>query len=401
MEGQNTIIHEGGDSYRPVIIIPINNADLWPNNNIAYFRSSGRTNKTPQYSNTWFPFGGIVEENNTKILSEPVNKGHIIKMSDLLKKRDSNWKTNLCMKYFRPLENQTFQNQTFEKIVNTLTPNSTNIDAVELLFNEAYLIKKFLDDYFFFDWQLRISAQIGGGFWDRNPKFCTFVLGLNSIPVINVPRMPDYFAEVEGNLATYVQGDVEGNNTDYIINFIKQNQSQLALPDGLTSLQTLENNNIPEIDPATKKDYENAIIRANGRIQEIRRTIALLAKYKPKPVKLEPEPEHVIPQNNIEQLNTLKKEDDIIPKKKRTRIEPTEQFNTNEATTRSTKIPDQPEVTDYTKTKRKRGGKTTKQKRGVKTTKRKRGVKPTKKRRQTTKKEEKIQKIRNPNKCMK
>jgi hypothetical protein len=48
-----------------LIIIPINNPNLWTNNNIAYFRSSGRSNSTPQYSNTWFPLGGIVEQNNT------------------------------------------------------------------------------------------------------------------------------------------------------------------------------------------------------------------------------------------------------------------------------------------------------------------------------------------------
>jgi len=386
MEVKNTIIHEGGDSYRPVIIIPINNTDLWPNKNIAYFRSSGRTNKTPQYSNTWFPFGGIIEQNNTKILSEPVNKGHIIKMSDLLKKRDSNWKSNLCMEYFRRLENKTFQNQTFEKIVNTLTPQSTNIDAVELLFIEAYLIKKFLDDYFFFDWQLRISAQIGGGFWDRNPIFCTFVLGLNSIPVINIPLIPDYFAKVEGELAEYVQGDVEGNNTDYVINFVKQNESQLELPDGLTALQTLENNNIPEIDPATKKDYENAILRAPARIQEMKRTLALLARMKLgskktelKPVKLEP-----VHQNNIEQLNTIKTDDAIVPQNKKAKIESIESklrttINTNEPTTRptrSTKIPQQPDTN-----KRKRGGKTIKRK--GKTIKRK--GKGTKKRRNPNK----------------
>jgi len=394
MEGQN-IYHEGGDSYRPIIIIPINDANLWPNKNIAYFRSSGRTNQTPEYSNTWLPLGGFVEQNNTTILDNTFKKGHIIKMSDLLKTRESNWKGNLCMEYFR-----TFQKDSFQKILTTL--NVDNVDTLELLFNEAFLIKKFLDNYFFFDWQLRISSQIGGGFWDRNPKFCTFVLGLTRIPVINVPPMPDYFSEVEGNLATYVQGDVEGNNTDYIINFIKQNESQLALPDGLTDLQTLENKNIPEIDTATKNDYNRIILQFPDRIGQIRRTIATIARLKlprtpaPVPVKLEPvKLEPVISQNNI--LNT---DDAIVPKTKRAKIEPTEQINTNEAirSTRSTKIPEQPDLTDYTKTKRKRGGKTIKRKgktikRKGKTIKRKgktikrKDRKNTKKRRKSNKRE--------------
>ena len=387
MEGQNSIYHEGGDSYRPIIIIPINDPNLWPNKNIAYFRSSGRTNQTPEYSNTWFPLGGFVEQNNTTILDNTFKKGHIIKMSDLLKKRDSNWKGNLCIEYFR-----TFQNDSFQKILTTLTVD--NVDTLELLFNEAFLIKKFLDNYFFFDWQLRISAQIGGGFWDRNPKFCTFVLGLTRIPVINIPRMPDYFARVEGDLATYVQGDIEGNNTDYIINFIKQNESQLALPDGLTALQILENNNIPEIDPATKNDYERVILYFPGRIDQIRRTIATLARMKlprtPAPV-LEPAKPEPAPQNNIEQLNT---DDAIVPQNKKKKIESIEQINTNEpirstrSTRSSTKVPEQTSITDDTK-KRKRGGKTIKRK--GKTTKRKgktikrKGKKNTKKRRKSNK----------------
>jgi hypothetical protein len=395
MEGQNTIIHEGGDSYRPLIIIPINNPNLWTNNNIAYFRSSGRSNSTPQYSNTWFPLGGIVEQNNTKILRETFNTGHIIKMSDLLEKKDSNWKTNLCMEYFHPLENQSFENKSFDKILSTLNPNSTNIDAIEALFTEALLIKKFLDSYFFFDWQLRISAQIGGGFWDRNPNFCTFVLGLNRIPVINVPRMPDYFKEAEGDLARYVQGDVEGdnglNNNDYMINFLKQNQSQLALPDGLADLQTLEKNENIKIIPnqQTKIDYENAIIRANGRIAEIKRTIALLARMKLGSKKNDT-------QNNITQVNTpLKQDDVIVPKNKKAKIEPNEnnletKINTNEpvetTSTRSTRMTRQTGLTDETDNKkRKRGGKTIKRKgKPIK-----RRSKTIKKRRKNTKKKKK------------
>jgi hypothetical protein len=430
MEGQNTIYHEGGDSYRPIIIIPINDTNLWPNKNIAYFRSSGRTNKTPQYSNTWFPLAGFVEQNNTTILRNTFNTGHIIKMSDLLAKKDSSWKSNLCMEYFRPLENQSF-----DKILSTLNPNSSNIDAVELLFNEAFLIKQFLDSYFFSDWQLRISAQIGGGFWDRNSKFCTFVLGLNRIPVINVPRMPDYFSEAEGGLAEYVQGDVQGdnglNNTDYLIDFLKQNQAQLELPSGLESIQQLEktseDNDIPKVDGQTRKDYENSILRANGRIQEIKRTIALLAKMnlgskktppvkvesikvepikvesvKVEPVKVEPvkvEPvklESVIPQNNIEQLNT---DDDIVPQNKKKKIESNERttitINTNEPTTRSirstrsAKIPQQTGLIDDTK-KRKRGGKTIKRK--GKTIKRKRGGKTIKRKGRKNTKRRKLNK---------
>jgi hypothetical protein len=178
--------------------------------------------------------------------------------------------------------------------------------------------------------------------------------------------MPDYFANQEEGLSNFVKYDIEGNNTDYIIDFVKQNESQLALPDGLIALQMLENNNIPTIDPVTKNDYERVITYFPERIAQIKRTIALLSKMKlgtkgTEPVKLEP-----IPQNNIAQLNTLKKDDDIVPKNKKAKIDSSLEttINTNEPrSTRSTKMPQQTGITDDTDTKkRKRGGKTIKRK---------------------------------------
>ena len=174
-EAQNAIYHEGGDSYRPIIIIPINTPALWPNNNIAYYRSSGRSNTTPQYANTWFPFGGMVEQNNTIIRNETFNRGHLIKMSDLLSTSTYfRWKSTLLMNYFRTKENfHPFRDVYYEPPLGSMG----NVTTTEIThFREAQEIRMLFDNYFLFDWQLKISAQIGGGYWARNITFRTYVL---------------------------------------------------------------------------------------------------------------------------------------------------------------------------------------------------------------------------------
>jgi hypothetical protein len=50
------IYNEGGDSYRPFVIVRLPK-DLWITLNISYYRSSGRSNRTMIYSDTWFPTG--------------------------------------------------------------------------------------------------------------------------------------------------------------------------------------------------------------------------------------------------------------------------------------------------------------------------------------------------------
>jgi hypothetical protein len=84
-----------------------------------------------------------------------------------------------------------------------------------------------------------------------------------------------------------------------------------------------------------------------------------------KKTELEPVKLESVYQNNIEQLNTIKTDDAIVPQNKKAKIESIESrlrttINTNEPTTRptrSTKIPQQPDTN-----KRKRGGKTIKRK---------------------------------------
>ena len=269
MTEQTNIIHEGGDSYRPIVIIEINNLALWPNANIAYFKSSGRTNKTPQYSNTWLPFGGLVEENNTIIRNNTFDKGHLIKMSDLLSiSTYFRWKSTLLMNYFRTKDN-------FHPFIDVFyeSPRGTmkNVTTTEIThFREAEEIRTLFDSYFLFDWQLRISAQIGGGYWERNRDFHEYVLAHIELPVsVIIPVLPDYLHfSTEQELAQHVKGDepTEGqtysNNKNYIIAFLRQHESQVIYDNTVHNFFTRFTNDNPKSDEdiINQHNYDPAIL---------------------------------------------------------------------------------------------------------------------------------------------
>ena len=147
MTEQTNIIHEGGDSYRPIVIIGINDLNFWPNANIGYFKSSGRTNQTPIYANTWFPFGGMVEENNTIIQNETYEKGYIIKMSTLLSSTTYfRWKSTLLMNYFRTKENFHPFLDVYYETPREPMKNATTTEIQH--FQEADNIRELFDKYF-------------------------------------------------------------------------------------------------------------------------------------------------------------------------------------------------------------------------------------------------------------
>lgn len=279
MTEQTNIIHEGGDSYRPIVIIGINNLDLWPNANIGYFKSSGRTNQTPIYANTWIPFGGMVEENNTIIQSETYEKGYIIKMSTLLSSTTYfRWKSTLLMNYFRTKENFHPFLDVYYETPREPMKNATTTEIQH--FQEADNIRELFDKYFLFDWQLRISAQIGGGYWERNRDFHEYVLAHIELPVsVNVPVVPDYlYVSTEQELAQHVKGDepTEGqsysNNKNYIIAFLQEHNSQIYYnnPDTAAFFIQFRNNK-----PQTPEDrynqfiYDKTIVLGVARITQI------------------------------------------------------------------------------------------------------------------------------------
>ena len=294
-------------------------------------------------------------------------------MSDLLTERESNWKANLCITYFQTVRfPQLQQPNSFNEILNTL--NINNVTALELLFAEGALIKKLLDNYFFSNWQLKISAQIGGGFWERNQEFCQFVLGLNNIPVINVPPMP-VFANTEPELARFVEGDVNGvNNNVHIINFLTRNNSQLLLlPETLMLLQGLQRQNIQPADADTKRDYKSVLHTFSFRIEQFRRANEraneIIARMNRTPApRYEPVPVHV-PVSVPESVPVSVPGPESVP----VPLEPTPTRSTRSTNILQQQVPD-------TK-KRKRGGKTIKKRR--KNTKKRR--KGTKKRRNSNK----------------
>ena len=83
------IYHEGGDSYRLLLIIQLNNIE-WIKNNSLFYLTSGRSNKGFDFmANTFLPTLGLVNSENlnqyNSARDEPVEVGHIIKMSDVSK----------------------------------------------------------------------------------------------------------------------------------------------------------------------------------------------------------------------------------------------------------------------------------------------------------------------------
>ena len=278
-QAQHAIYHEGGDSYRPIIIIQINNPALWPNDNIAYYRSSGRSNTTPQYTNTWFPFGGIIEQNKTIIRNDTLNKGHLIKMSDLISTSTYfRWKSTLLMNYFSTKQDfHPFRDVYYEPIQGTMR-NVTTTETTH--FREAEEIRMLLDHYFLFDWQLRISAQIGGGYWAINTTFCRYVLdNINLPPNVVIPVVPANLNVTEPELANLVQ-DV---NTDDIIKFLKDNRSQIETVNFFTQFTNLRPETVEDI--INQHNYTPLIQRGTAVINNLIRASEALSsgKYKVAP----------------------------------------------------------------------------------------------------------------------
>jgi hypothetical protein len=223
------IFNEGGDSFRPFIIIKLDE-NLWITPNICYYRSSGRSNNTPIYSETWLPTGGLVEE--------PFNdlpKGHILKMSDLYKSILP-WCYKLLQSYFLKLFNRDLS-----VIISNIQQN-VDLSEEEIniykqiydMFNEVY---NFIRNYFCYEWQLKISALLGDGYWNKNTSFYTYIIEtINISSEIVIPKIPSELNIEESDLQnnTNVTTDV-----DIIISFLKNNNAEIInISDAMTYLKT-------------------------------------------------------------------------------------------------------------------------------------------------------------------
>jgi hypothetical protein len=188
--------HEGGDSYRPFIILPA--TQPWVTENQAYFMSSGRSNTTDpvdarknEYKkNTFFPTAGLLREGTVlfdELKKQDTNNvftdGYILKGDYVLKLAEIIPKTVSQIFKWR---NSCSQQLTFQPKYDYYGQISEYVRKVSME-KDHDILKKYIDeiqfvcdyvclDYFTHWWQIQHSARIGGGLWDKLPFFREFVL---------------------------------------------------------------------------------------------------------------------------------------------------------------------------------------------------------------------------------
>ena len=176
------IYHEGGDSYRPFIVMNVPTQYNWLTPNISFFQSSGRSNDNSVENelrrNTWFPTIGLLIEGSplyTYLRNTDVDNanmytnGYIIKLnalSKIFKAPYTTWKwmgvyqTNLGW-----LNNKSIA---ADSIFNELVKTTSQTEILKL--------GGFLFNYCVFWWQVQISAQLNGGIWQKYPELRNIAL---------------------------------------------------------------------------------------------------------------------------------------------------------------------------------------------------------------------------------
>ena len=230
------VYHEGGDSYRPFIILPVPTTEKWISPNIIYYRSSGRSNrgdgediKNKYRNGTFFPTIGLLDDTSPVTHETSEGPGHICKLNFV--------STN---NYFKPAKNSNITNGAVLNSVTGHDPENKSAQGADLNLqgfktycesvsvppwwicmynvlqnaeneiynlylkseyeridndpknaNRSFMMKNkicvpirekliniiaVLSDYCYKWWQVQQSAQVGGGMWDLEPIFREYVL---------------------------------------------------------------------------------------------------------------------------------------------------------------------------------------------------------------------------------
>lgn len=217
------IYHEGGDVYRPFIIIE-NLGHIWITPNIAFYQTSGQSNDKfgGIYANTWLPTAGMLAE-NTEINGKPEEKGYITKMSTLY--GEPKIHVALCNIIKRYIKEKYGDSEITRDIVSDQhnlnrkiyidDKGRTKMDVIEnyhTILREYKEIHEFVGSYFAFDWQLYISAKLGTGYWDKNEQFRNYMLREENAVDIAIPNV---------NIVNNKPVD----NEDEVISFLQANQA--------------------------------------------------------------------------------------------------------------------------------------------------------------------------------
>ena len=207
------IYHEGGDSYRLLLVIPLNNIE-WIKNKSLFYLTSGRSNKGFDFmANTFLPTLGLVNSENlnqyNSARDEPVEIGHIIKMSDVSK---------VLKKYKYPTtQNIIIPKEIFDLLQSFVNYLFNNIDinnddeTKDKYYNQLFIkIQKIMELYFSNIWQVIISIKLSiknnSGIWINDDEFFIFKEFIqntyrdlyNTIELPNyINELPNYINEVE------------------------------------------------------------------------------------------------------------------------------------------------------------------------------------------------------------
>jgi hypothetical protein len=160
------VYHAGGDSFRPFVVLPSTDPS-WPLPACAFYQSSGRSNDALNglYAGSWLPTGGLDET------------GHIIKLQAYSDNQLLPWALDLLETYFGGvIQDANALARSRSLRTGLMKENKPLFDEWKEIALRCQQIYQFIQYYFLLDWQLKASAEMGGGFWDRVPTFRQHVL---------------------------------------------------------------------------------------------------------------------------------------------------------------------------------------------------------------------------------
>jgi hypothetical protein len=140
------LYNEGGNLVRPIIVLDVELSNTWSSTKIAFYKSSGMSNATPEYSNIWFPTFGI-GKNKDGIMK-------LLKCSDCI--------PNLKKTYFPHSLTNLLGNFLLFLIEKHSTGNMSYKEFTKEIFLPYFhKISIFLVNYFLNDWQVYMSYCLG------------------------------------------------------------------------------------------------------------------------------------------------------------------------------------------------------------------------------------------------
>lgn len=253
------ILHEGGDSYRLLVSVPVNNPALWPNPNICFFRTTGRSNKNSEiFTGSWFPIAGIKESSAMPKYLEDKSDGFLIKMAFIMNKKDDfsgtdkqpQWISDLISDY--PIVLEESEKDLFDEKRSTITikefieknkyEKSKTSTVIDINYERiAKEIDNILDsgftrflNYFLYEWQAMLSLRIGGGYWKLNPVFAEYISRkLSRFDLVPVPHIDATLKEMSeeklGEMYFKQNNSREPNRGQPTIDFSKRAGTQLSM----------------------------------------------------------------------------------------------------------------------------------------------------------------------------